>query len=86
MKAIFGVVSLLIALAIVGFVATRQLKAVGHIAGATPSAGTGASTPPQQVSGSAPVSEQARQIETQVANDIAKAMQQGAARQADTEK
>lgn len=86
MKAILGVVSLLVALAIVGFVATRQLKAVGHIAGAAPSAGTGASTPPQQMSGGAPASEQAHQIETQVANDIAKAMQQGAARQADAEK
>lgn len=86
MKAIFGVVSLLVALAIVGFVATRQLKAVGHIAGATPSASIGASTPLPPISGSAPVSEQARQIETQVANDIAKAMQQGAARQADSDK
>jgi hypothetical protein len=86
MKAVFGVVSLLVALAIVGFVATRQLKAVGYIAGAAPSADTSASTALPQISGSAPVGDQARQIETQVANDVAKAMQQGAARQADADK
>jgi hypothetical protein len=86
MKAMFGVVSLLVVLAIVGIVATRQLKAVGHIAGAAPSTDAGASAPLPQISGSVPVSSQARQIETQVANDIAKAMQQGAARQADVDK
>lgn len=81
MKAIFGVVSLLVALAIVGIVATRQLKAVGK-AGA-------AATPPATTSASAPaptVREQARLTQAQVANDIAKAAQQGAARQADADK
>jgi hypothetical protein len=74
MRAVFGVVSLLVALAIGGFVLTRQMKGQSQAA-ATPS-----------LAGSASVRIQAKQIEDQVASDVAKAMQQGAARQADADK
>ena len=83
MKAIFGVVSLLVALAIVGLVAVRQLKAVGHVGGA-PASTTAAGVPPvPQMSGSGTVREQAVQLENKVANDVVKAMNQGAAARAD---
>lgn len=78
MKALFGVVSLLIALAIVGLVAVRQLKAIGHVGANAP---TEAGVPVMpQMSGSGTVRAQATQLENQVAGDVAKAMAQGAAR------
>ena len=83
MKAMFGVVSLLIALAIVGLVAVRQLKAVGKVA---PAAGTSANTDMAavpQMSGSGTVREQARELQNQVANEAIKAMNQGAAARRD---
>ena len=85
MKALFGVVSLLVALAIVGLIAVQQLKAVGHVGG---SAAVGAGVPPvPQMSGSGTVREQAQTLENKVANDVVKAMNQGAqARQTDADK
>ena len=78
MKAVFGVVSLLLALAIVGLVAVRQLKTLGQI-GPLPAA--------PQASASGAVREQAVQLENKVANDVAKAMAAGAAaRENETEK
>ena len=74
MRALFGVVSQLLALAIGGVVLTRQLKGQAPAA-AAPS-----------LPGSGPVRSQAKQIEDQVANDVAKALQQGAARNADADK
>ena len=65
MKAMFGMVSLLIALAIVGFLAARQLKS------AAPSATSGT------------VREQSQQIQQRVKDDVAKALQQGAAQRKD---
>jgi hypothetical protein len=82
MKALFGVVSLLVALAIVGFVAVRQLKAVGHV-GQAPASTTAGVAPVPQMSGSGTVREQAVQLENKVANDVVKAMNQGAAARAD---
>ena len=66
MKAMFGVVSLLIALAIVGFLAARQLR----------------TTAPSAASGT--VREQSQQIQQKVKDDVAKALQQGAALRKDT--
>ena len=83
MKALFGAVSLLVALAIVGLIAVRQMKAVGHVgAGSTAQAGM-LGVP--AMSGSGTVGEQAKQLENKVADDVAKAMAQGAARDAAAE-
>ena len=66
MRAVFGVVSPLVVLALVGFVASRQLRASGLAAGgAAASAATG--------------NRQAAQIQQQVSQDLAKALEQGAA-------
>jgi hypothetical protein len=76
MKALFGAVSLLVALAIVGLVMVKQLRAVGHVG---PSS-TDASLPAvPQMSGSGTVREQAQTLENKIANDAVKAMNQGAA-------
>jgi hypothetical protein len=77
-KALFGVVSLLVALAIVGLMAVKQLKAVGQDgrAGAASEA-VGVAVP--QMSGSGTVREQARQLQNKVAADAVNAMNQGAA-------
>ena len=80
MKALFGMVSLLVALAIVGSIALKQLKAVGHVggsAGASAAAEAGASPVPQ-MSGSGTVRDQSRELQNKVANDAIKAMNQGA--------
>ncbi|HKW84157.1 MAG TPA: hypothetical protein VJN68_10430 [Burkholderiaceae bacterium] len=69
MKAMFGMVSLLIALAIVGFLAARQLKTVA------PSSG---------VAASGTVREQSQQIQQKVKDDVAKALQQGVEARKDT--
>jgi hypothetical protein len=73
MRMIFGVLSLLVALAIVGYLAKTQLKAVtvAPVAG-VPAAQAPAATPAQQ----------SQQIQRQVQDDIARAMQQGADRAA----
>ncbi len=78
LKALFGVVSLLVALVIVGLIAVKQLKAVGQVgrAGAASEA-VGVAVP--QMSGSGTVREQARQLQNKVANDAVNAMNQGAA-------
>jgi len=73
----FGVVSLLVALAIVGLIVVKQLKAVGHV-GTTASATADVPAVPA-MSGSGTVREQAVQLENKVADDVVKAMQQGAA-------
>ena len=76
MKALFGVVSLLVALAIVGLITVKQLKAVGGDVPAVP-----------QMSGSGTVRDQSHELQNKVANDAIKAMNQGAeARQAESEK
>ena len=85
MKALFGVVSLLVALAIVGLVAVRQLKAVGQ---GGPTGGARADMPAMpQMSGSGTVREQAHSLQNRAADDAIKAMSQGgAARQDESDK
>lgn len=68
MRVVFGVVSLLIVLAIVGMLAKTQLRAVGVVA--PQPAGDAASTVPQQ----------AQQIQQRVRDDVTRALQQGAER------
>ena len=68
MRAVFGVVGLLVALAIVGIVAKKQLQASGtSLSQAAPAASAGN------------VAQQSRQIQQQVQADVAKALEQGAA-------
>ena len=82
----FGVVSLLVALVIVGLLAVRQLKAVGHAGGsAGMGAGAGAAATLDgmpavpAMSGSGTVRAQAVQLQNKVAADAIKAMNDGAA-------
>lgn len=80
MKAMFGMVSLLIALAIVGFLAARQLKTVAPsaTASATSNAAQAAGVALPDVSASGTVREQSQQIQQKVKDDVVKALQQGA--------
>jgi len=67
MKALFGGVSLLIALALVGVLASRQLKATTQVA--APATSSNTATP-------LTVKQQSTQVQEQVRNDIAKAVEQ----------
>ena len=73
MKALFGVVSLLIALAIVGLLAARQMKSVA------PSASGPAAADVPSFAGSGTPREQSQQLQQKVQSDVAKAREQGAA-------
>ena len=77
MKALFGVVSLLVALAIVGLLAARQMKSVAP--SVAPSAsGPGAADVPS-FAGSGTPREQSQQLQQKVQSDVAKALEQAAA-------
>ncbi|MEO6030332.1 MAG: hypothetical protein ABIP61_00285 [Burkholderiaceae bacterium] len=75
MKALFGIVSLLVALAVVGLLAARQLQAVAP--SVAPAAAAAAGVPAFAASGN--VREQSRQLQRKVQDDVAKALEQGAA-------
>ena len=79
MKAMFGMISLLIALAIVGILAARQLKtAAPSIApGASAAAAAGLSASGLAATGT--VREQSQQIQQRVKDDVSKALEQGMA-------
>jgi hypothetical protein len=79
MRAIFGVVSLLVVLAVIGFVASRQLKAVSTAPAAAPLPGP--AEPP-----AANVREQSLQLQQRVKRDAAAALQQGADRNEQADK
>lgn len=73
MRMIFGVLSLLLVVAVVGLLAKTQLKAVGALpTGSTAEVQAPAGTPAQQ----------SQQIQSKVQDDIARALQQGADRAA----
>ncbi len=80
MRAIFGVVSLLVVVAIVGLLASRQLKAVNSSvsSAAAQMAPGGASGPVNAAAPTGTVREQSQQLQQKVANDVAKALEQGA--------
>ena len=80
MRAILGVVSMVIALAIVGVLALKQLRATGQIAGAAPPA-TAAGASDNAVP--ATTAAQARQLQQRVQADVAAALAQGAASRAE---
>jgi hypothetical protein len=81
MKALFGVVSLLVALAIVGLVVVKQMKATGLVA--APAAEAAGLPAAPMTPGSGALREQSQQLQNKVASDVAKAMAQGAAARAD---
>jgi hypothetical protein len=72
-KAIFGVLSLVVALAVVGVVAKRQLQATGSVV----SQGLPGAAP---VEASAPVAQQVTAIEQQTRAGVERALQQAAQR------
>lgn len=82
MRLIFGVLSLLVVAAIVMVLAKQQLQAVGTIRPAAPAAVPGA-TPAAAPAPPPTVAEGARQMQQRVADDVTKALQQGAAKRAD---
>ena len=80
MRAIFGVVSLLVVLAVVGVLAMKQLKAVDKSVGASlPPAQGGAETAAPAAPAST-VRGQSQQVQQRVVGEVDKALEQGAAR------
>jgi hypothetical protein len=78
MKAVFGIVSLLLALMVVGVLASRQLKAgSAPVSAGMAASGTAATAPPH---------EQSRQIQQQVRDDLNRALQQGIAQRDEADK
>lgn len=67
MRGVFGLVGLLVALAIVGLVVKKQLQATGQAVSAVAPAASGAN-----------VAEQSRQVQQKIKADVVKALEQGA--------
>ena len=67
MRAVLGVVSLLVVLAIVGIVAKKQLQASSQVVRTIAPAASGAN-----------VAEQSRQVQQQFKSDLGKVLEQGA--------
>ncbi|MEO6409843.1 MAG: hypothetical protein ABIO45_13970 [Burkholderiaceae bacterium] len=88
MRAIFGVVSLLIVLAIIGGVAVKQMRASSQATGqaaliAAPPTADGAAAPAPAGN----VREQSQQLQQRVRDDVSRALEQGAAaRKAEADK
>ena len=80
MKAIFGVVSLLIVLAVVGIAAKKQLQTVNDIGASLPPAQTSTDTPTVAPASSSTVHAQSQQLQQRMADDVNKALRAGAAR------
>lgn len=79
MKTLFGVVSLLVVLAAVGLVAARQLRTALPVpAVPADSAAPGMAAVPS-LAASASVRQQAQQLQQRVGDDVARALEQGAA-------
>jgi hypothetical protein len=77
MKGLLGLVSLLIALAIVGFIAVKQLRSVGQVS-VRPSGDVNPISP-----GGGNVREQSQRLQETVRADVVKALEQGAAARKD---
>ena len=79
MRGLFGLVSLIVVLAIVGVLAMKQLRAVnGSVASSLPPAQSGSETPVVAPAAS-DVRSGSQQVQQRVADDAAKALEQGAA-------
>jgi hypothetical protein len=72
MRAVFGLVGLLVVLGIVGVLAKKQLQGAGGSLAAVAPAASGGN-----------VATQSRQLQEQVKSDVAKALEQGAATRKD---
>ena len=82
MRAVLGVVSLLVALAIVGVVATKRLNAVkGSVGVSLPAASSSA-----EGAAILNVRQQSQQLQQRVNDDVAKAMEQAASRRDEADK
>jgi len=84
MRALFGVVSLLVVLAVVGILATKQLKAVGQLS-TTATSPTPGGGPPASAAAATNVTvrEQSQQLQQRVGSDVKKALEQGAVTRGD---
>ncbi len=82
MKALFSMVSLLVALAVVGMLVSKQLRATNQRAAAT-AAEAPASGLPVPVGGAV---ESPRQMQEKLRDDLVKAVEQGAARRDEADK
>lgn len=80
MRAIFGVVSLLVVLAVVGLVAVKQLKAVDRSVGAALPPAQGGVAEAASPTASAPIGVRAKQAQERVVGEVTKSLEQGAAR------
>jgi len=80
MRAIFGVVSLLVALAIIGIIAKKQLQAVHNVGASLPPAQTSTDGGPTAAPAASTVRAQSQQMQQRVVDDVNKALQQGADR------
>jgi type II secretory pathway pseudopilin PulG len=79
MRAVLGVVSLLVVLAVIGVLATKQLRTIGRsVSSASPQEATPAA--------SATVREQSQQLQQRVRTDVTRALEQGAARSEESAK
>lgn len=79
MRLIVGVLSLLVVAAVVMLLAKQQLQAVGTLRTPAPAAASGATTPAAPTPAPT-VADGARQLQRQVADDVSRALQQGANR------
>jgi hypothetical protein len=82
MKALVGVVSLLVVLAVVGLVVVKQMKATGLVA--APAAQAAGLPAAPMTPGSGALREQSQQLQGKVTSDVAKALEQGAAARRDS--
>jgi len=81
MRALLGIVSLLVVLAVVGILATKQLKAVGQVSGSA-TAPAPAGVAPASAAGQT-VREQSQQLQQRVGSDVKNALEQGATARGD---
>jgi hypothetical protein len=72
MKGLFGVVSLLVVLVVIGLIAAKQLRSVGQVS-IEPSGDVNAAAP-----AGATLREQSQQLQDKVRSDVSKALEQGA--------
>ena len=91
MRALFGIVSLLVVLAIVGIVAKKQLQAVHNVGASLPPAQTSTDGGTTAAPAASTVRAQSQQMQQKVLDDVNRALQQGAdrneaAREVTTEK
>ena len=88
MKALFGIVSLLVALAVVGVLAARSIHGTAAVGIASAPAAAPPTAPrAAPLAETATLHEQSQRLQQRVADDVARALEQGAAaREAESRK